>query len=177
MSYAKGGSEVVSESFKRRADSAAFWEAWVGAVLSRAGLYTLHHPFTIAKNYTEVREHGQTWDLEAWSENRNQLKIEVKSVNLTFLGPVSHPHDDVNLCSKKSFDRKGWVDVLGRDFLIVSRATGSIVWVPEGSIVDFSDTFDSDRKEKFAICTTRKVNVQDLHAFVEKVKSQRVQSY
>jgi hypothetical protein len=177
MSYAKGGSEVVSESFKRRADSAAFWEAWVGSVLSRAGLYTLHHPFTIAKNYTEVREHGQTWDLEAWCENRNPVKIEVKSVNLTFLGPVSHPHEDVNLCSKKSFDRKGWADVLGRDFLIVSRATGSIVWMPDGSEVSFSDTFDSDRKEKFTICTAKRSSMQDLHAFVEKVKSQRVQSY
>ncbi len=175
--YARGGSEVVSESFKRRADSAAFWEAWVGAVLARAGLFTLHHPFTVAKNYTEVREHGQTWDLETWFEKREPLMVEVKSVNLTFLGPVSHPHADVNLCSEKSFTRKGWKDVLGRDFLIVSRLTGSIIWVPEGSVIDRSETFDSERKERFGVITTRKANVKDLHAFVEKVKGQRVQSH
>ena len=50
--------------FASRANEAAFWEAWVGAVLSRCGLYTVHHPFTLAKHPGEVASYAHTWDLD-----------------------------------------------------------------------------------------------------------------
>ncbi len=55
---------TVSQSFRDRADRACFYEAWAGAVLSRAGLYTTHCPFLI-----DGKDHGQSFDLQVSSFN------------------------------------------------------------------------------------------------------------
>ena len=99
-------------------------------------------------------------------------------MNVSFMGPKSHPHAYINVCSKRSFDRK-WPgsDVVGSDFIIVSRLTGSAIWVPSGTKSFVSDAHDVERKESFSIVTVERGSVGDLYSFIEKVKAQRVQSY
>lgn len=158
----------VSQSFRDRADSAAFYEAWVGAVLARAGLYTLHYPFEI-----DGKDHSQTFDLETWSEPENtRYTVEVKSLNLTFHNPESYPFEDVLLCSQSSYMKK-WPgrDYTMRDFLLVSRVTGAVVWVPRMTQVTFErEIEDRGRGEVYKAVTVQREALMDLSEFVSHVK-------
>jgi len=165
----------VSKSFKDRADGAAFWEAWVGAVLARAGLYTVHHPFLA----DGLDTHGQTFDLEvygnhpqAFMDGSGMTDVEVKSLNLSFTGPADYPFDDVMLCSQNSWLRKwpGSYHVC-RDFLLVSRHTGNLVWVPCMAPVEMGrEVTDSSRGETYKVVVAKKVNLRPLSDFVEAMK-------
>lgn len=173
------------QDFKERADSAAFWEAWVGAVLARSGLYTVHHPFTVAENWKEAREHYLTWDLtvcnyepEAYNSSASGLDkrpVEIKSLNLEFYGPEDYPFDVVMVCSQKSWDRK-WpgTDKTSRDFIFVSRATGALVWLPVGSPVMVNvPAVDRERGDIYSGVRTEKKYLRDLAAFVQTFKGGR----
>ena len=91
----------VSDSFRGRADAAAYWEAWVGAVLSRAGLYTEHYPFYVAPGHDST-DYSQTWDLNvrATKSETPCTEVEVKSVNLEFTSAKDYPYSSVIVCSK-----------------------------------------------------------------------------
>lgn len=166
------------DHFAGRADEAAFWEAWVGAVLARCGLYTLHHPFTVAKHPGEVAQYGHTWDLDVSATGHfdyvgDYNSVEVKSVNLTFSGPQDYPYDQCLVCSQNSFLRK-WPgkDTIQRDFLIVSRYTGSIVCIPVGTKVELGvEVYDMDRGEDYKGVRTPKENLRDLQTFIQAVKA------
>lgn len=171
------------QQFKERADSAAFWEAWVGAVLARNGLYTLHYPFTVAENWQEVAEHYLTWDLEVgpYHPVEDQLgyyrKVEVKSLNTEFYGPGDYPYPDLMVCSQKSWDRK-WgetaTDRTVRDFLFVSRATGAIVWLPVGSPVTLNvPSVDREREQYYNGVRSSPKYLKDLQAFVESFRDKK----
>lgn len=172
-----------SKSFLDRADSAAFYEAWVGSVLSRAGLFTVHHPFDTASN----RDHGQSWDLDVGLFHPNTLHynngdvrslrspltpVEVKSLSLTFLNTDSYPFEDVLVCSQGSWLRK-WPsqNTIQRDFLLVSRPTGSIVWVPKGTPVTLGhEVHDRQRNELYKAVKTTKPHLRQLADFVEAIR-------
>ncbi len=163
----------VSQSFIDRADSAAFYEAWVGAVLARAGLYTLHHPFEI-----DGKDHGETFDLgvfknnlQPWYEQPGNT-VEVKSLNLTFYNPDTYPFEEVLVCSQNSWLRK-WPGryYTMRDFLFVSRATGSIVWLPTMTQVTLGkDVEDKGRGEVYKAVTVQREALRPLQEFVDHVK-------
>lgn len=174
----------VSPSFRARADSAAFYEAWVGAVLARAGLYTIHHPFVADGG----EYHGQTWDLDVYKEpldltwsnvdvrslgSSSLIPVEVKSLSLTFYNPDTYPFDDVLVCSQNSWLKK-WPgkNTVQRDFLMVSRPTGSLVWVPKGTPVTLGvDVFDSTRREAYKAVKTGREYLRPLADFVEMVEN------
>lgn len=168
----------VSQSFIDRADSAAFYEAWVGATLSRAGLYTLHHPFKI-----DGKDHGQTWDLDVgayppslvYSDHKQPVEdmtpVEVKSVNLSFHDRHSYPFEMLLICSQNSWQRK-WPgrDKTQRDFLFVSRKTGAILWLPKGVCVELGvEVVDMGRSEVYKAVRTHKGYLRPLADFVEEV--------
>lgn len=175
----KDPSTGLSSNFRDRADSAAFYEAWVGAVLSRAGLYTLHHPFTLAETAEEVAEHAHTWDIEVgkgvedWDPScwQGAALVEVKSVNLTFHNTESYPFEWLLVCSQASWERKWTSDKTLRDFLFVSRPTGAILWLPTGTLVEMNHmVVDSTRNQTYKAVRTSSSNLRPLDEFVTKVK-------
>lgn len=167
----------VSQSFRDRADSAAFYEAWVGSVLARAGLYTLHYPFEI-----DGKDHGLSFDMtvsnEAWDDIDGHthlipFDVEVKSLSVPFTDVSSYPFNEVLVCSQNNFLRK-WpgTDVVGRHFLFVSKPTGSIIWLPKGSKVTLGhDQLDRTRNEVYKVVKCTKGQLCPLQDFVELVKA------
>lgn len=169
----------LSANFRDRADSAAFYEAWVGAVLARAGLYTLHHPFTLASSREDVGEYANTWDLDVGDslypsirpELNHAVPVEVKSVNLTFHTNADYPHQDVLVCSQASWERKWVSDKTKRNFLFVSRPTGAILWLPEGTPVTMNNLVtDHTRNQTYKVVKAAKSGLGPLDAFVRMVK-------
>jgi hypothetical protein len=171
----------ISPSFRKRADGAALYEAWVGAVLARAGLYTLHHPFVAdGGDY-----HGLTWDLDVsaypplTSENVDVKRssssftpVEVKSLSVEFTGPNDYPYNRPLVCSQNSWLKK-WPgkDKTQRDFLFVSKPTGAIVWLPVGSPVELGcDVTDGNRGETYKVAKTWRHYLRPLYDFVEEVR-------
>ena len=161
----------INSSFRKRADSACFYEAWVGAVLARAGLCTTHMPFTVAKTEDEVSSYAGTWDLVVYEPGKIRMtQVEVKSTNRSFDTPGNYPHDPVLVCSKSSFLNK-WPgsSVTGRDFLFVSRETGAILWLPKRSPVEPYWTYDKSRDHKYETMASKRSNLRDLMAFIDMV--------
>lgn len=172
---ARPPSHSVSESFKLRADSAAFWEAWVGSVLSRAGLYSTHHPFVVSQSTAAIQAHENTWDLDVSSEHPQKfgmdVRVEVKSLSHAFRTTTDYPYPTVLVCSQNNFIKK-WPGsrVTGRDFLFVSRETGAILWLPSGSEVTMGqDTYDKSRNELYKTVTSYKSDLRGLSDFVDMV--------
>lgn len=165
----------ISEGFRRRADSAAFYEAWVGSVLARAGLYTVHHPFTLANGKGDIAKYRLTWDLDVSATppngDANCLSVEVKSSSKTFSSVGNYPEKAVLVCSQNSFMRK-WPksEQTGRDFLHVSRPTGSILWLPKGTKVTMGiEVYDPSRKEVYKAVAAQRNQLCELWQFVEYV--------
>jgi hypothetical protein len=162
----------ISESFKQRADSSAFFEAWVGAKLSRGNLYTVHHPFTLAaETGNPLSFYAHTWDLDVSADNKVFLPVEVKSVNLRFHEPNDYPHLGLLVCSAASWDKK-WPqhETVQRDFLMVSRDTGGIVWLPKGAPVIRKMVKDPSRSEEYMCIASHKVELQPLSSFIQYVQ-------
>lgn len=163
---------TVSDSFRKRADPAAFWEAWVGATLARKGLYAQHHPFVVDGSSS----HDQSWDLDV---SRGLISpkpslisfpvipVECKSIGRAFNGPKDFPYDNPIVCSQNSWNKK-WPgrDYTVRDFLFISTETGAVVWLPCMSQVTFGhETFDSKRDELFKAVRTDKSRIRSLDEF------------
>jgi hypothetical protein len=168
----------ISESFRKRADSAAFYEAWAGSVLARAGLYTVHHPFTLADQVERSRaSYAHTWDMDVSTThpatlNHVAVLVEVKSVNLTFHHTKDYPFGTVLVCSQASFLKK-WPgrSRTGRDFLFVSRETGCIVWLPSGTTVEIGhEVYDGSRRELYKVVKCARSSLAELDDFVDYVK-------
>lgn len=165
-----------SETFRGRADSACFWEAWVGAVLGRAGLYTIHHPLTVAADVGRTNDsYAETYDLDVSVGHPHKFgyhaEVEVKSRNLSFTSSSDYPYESITLCSQASFLRK-WrsAEKTHRDFLFISRVTGNIVWLPSDSPVTVGhETYDSKRGESYKTVHANKAHLRELSDFVEKV--------
>ncbi len=170
----KHKSTYISESFKSRADTSAFWEAWVGAKLSRGNLYTVHHPFTLSSETgNPLSFYAHTWDLDVSVDKVNCLPVEVKSVNLKFTFPNDYPHLGILVCSDSSWQKK-WpgTDVTQRDFLLVSRETGAIVWLPKGAPVIRKMQKDPSRGEEYLCVATHKAELRSFNDFMQYVKEQ-----
>lgn len=168
MKWSDGSEGPVSASFLRRANEAAFWEAWVGAVLARAGFYTTHPPF-----YADGRP-GDNGDLLV-SQGNGTHTVEVKSKKVHFMGPDTFPkYGDVLLCSQNSWLRK-WpgMDKTPVVFLLVSSVTGGIVYIPRGTPVAMGkEVVDRSRGtlNKYVVC--HRDNLRPLQDFVELVHGQ-----
>jgi hypothetical protein len=161
----------ISESFKQRADSSAFFEAWVGAKLARSNIYTIHHPFTLAaETGNPLSFYANTWDLDVSPDGKLYRHVEVKSVNLKFTEPNDYPHMGVLVCSEASWLKKWPGETLTqRDFLMVSRLTGGIIWLPVGTETGRTEVTDNTRKEKYWCITTHKSELRPLASFVQHV--------
>ena len=164
----------ISESFKQRADASAFFEAWVGAMLSRANLFTLHHPFTLASETgNPVSFYAHTWDIDVAADLlRMWVPVEVKSVNLKFWEPNDYPHLGLLVCSDASWQKK-WpgADVVQRVFLMVSRESGGIVWLPKGAAVTRKMVKDPSRGEEYLCVASHKSELRKLADFVAYIKA------
>lgn len=161
---------TLSESFKARANTACFWEAWVGACIARMGLYTRHAPLVLdgKPGASDLAVCGDFWGDkdDIWTD------VEVKSSNLTFNNAADYPKDPVLVCSFNGWQRKrkyfNTPSALDINHLIVSRITGAIVWVPANAEVGFSETYDNDRGELYKTVTIKKSDLRDFIDFVEQ---------
>lgn len=169
----------ISESFKQRADSGAFFEAWVGAMLSRSNIWTVHHPFTLSSETGKpLSFYAHSWDLDVSPDNKVFTPVEVKSVNLRFVEPNDYPHEGVLVCSEASWNHKWYgKTTTQRDFLMVSRLTGGIVWLPIGSEVGRTWMRDKTRDEGYWCITTHKSELLPLAAYVEYVHAYSVRAH
>lgn len=172
----------VSQSFRGRADEAAFFEAYVAAMLTRNGLYVLCHPWAI-----DGKDHGKTWDLDACSVGPKPVggmsvaddgwpstRLEIKSIKTDFTGPSNYPYPQVLVCSFNSWQRK-WpgTDHTSRDFMFVSRTTGQMVWLPKGSPVTITEIVDRERPGAVQkTMQSDKRNLQTFEAFCGYCKTQ-----
>ncbi len=171
---------LISESFRQRADSSAFYEAWVGAMLSRSNLYTVHHPFTLAaETGNPLSFYAHNWDLDVSPDNRVFTQVEVKSVNLRFADPNDYPHLGVLVCSDASWNKK-WPgqETTQRDFLMVSRTTGGIIWLPKGTETGITRGLtDKTRGETYDCRSTHKSQLRPLSDFVQHIHTQAPSSW
>ncbi len=169
----------ISDSFRQRADSSAFFEAWVGAKLSRSNLYTVHHPFSLAaETGNPLSFYAHTWDLDVYVAPPSEvpdggIPVEVKSVNLKFTEPNDYPHLGLLVCSDASWQKK-WPgsDVVNRDFLMVSRDSGGIVWLPKGAPVIRKLITDPTRGEKYLCVASHKAELRSFSDFTNYIKSE-----
>lgn len=168
-----GSDFVVSESFKRRADSAAFFEAYVAARLTRLGLYVMLNPVTIAKPGEDLSEYHRSVDLTVYPPGLGGIPVEVKSQNLTFADdPISYPKEKPLVCSESSWNHKNPTPSVKTryDQLYVSRTTGAILWLPKDSPVELGvDVYDSKRGELYRAVATRRELLQPVGVFADVV--------
>lgn len=167
-------SNYISESFRQRADGAAFMEAWVGAMLSRSGLTTVHHPFTLASETgNPLSFYAHTHDLDVSVDGKVYTPLEVKSSNLSFHDVFNYPHLGVLVCSDASF-RKKWPgkENTQRDFLFASRVTGAIIWLPKGTPTLVKEQKDKTRNEVYACRAAHKGSLQGFASFVSYIKGE-----
>ncbi len=172
----------VSQSFKDRANDACFYEAYVSALLAREGLYVLQYPFKVDDN--DKTDHSLTWDLDVCFENpkydysdcgfpnNSELaQVEVKSLNTKFTCPGDYPYPDTFVCSQSNFNKK-WPgrDYTMRDFLLVSRKTGSIVWIPTMTQVKSKPVLDRSRGTTSQTMYCQKDSLRAFSEFVEMVR-------
>jgi hypothetical protein len=162
-----------SASYCARMNEASFWETWVATVLSRAGLFTVHWPSLVDGG----TEHLDSWDLGVAHKNPfDYRKVEVKAFNIPF-NSAENIRRPLFLSSQVAWDRKG----LGaenhtgnhtlREWLIVSKITGMVVWVPKGSpVVTHVPQHDMSRDERFLGVTVDGKYVRSLDRFVEEVR-------
>lgn len=165
---------LPTKSFSDRAGPAAFGEAWVGAVLSRAGLYTMHHPFEIQGLETTLEVDLHKPDLECATDSHfsKPYPLEIKTLGVTFFNTDSYPFERVLVCSQNSFLRK-WPgkDYLVRDFMLVSKETGAIIWIPAMTKVRMGvEVYDSTRNETYKSTSVSRDDLRPLADFVEMVK-------
>jgi hypothetical protein len=173
---------AIGKSFRERADSACFFEAWVGSCLSREGITTIHHPFTLASETGRpLSAYATSWDLTAKfiyegpdakvGGARDSVRMEVKSSKMSFTHAHNFPTEKVLVCSKKNWDAKGWENITVRPFVYVSRVTGKIVWLPPGNPVITSIVTDRTRGETYDCVCVRKDRLRDFADLVRWIKS------
>ena len=174
MSENSDRSARIAESFKRRIDSSAFFEAFVGAQLTRCGLHVHLFPATLAKEIgVSLSYYANTYDLEVSADGSLFTPVEVKSSSMTFSYPNSYPHLGVLVCSEASWNKKwpGKTDTQ-RDFLLVSRASGGIVWLPKGSTAKVVPIKDKTRNETYGCFATHKSSLKSFSEFVGNIKGE-----
>lgn len=160
-----------SKSFLERMDEAAFWETYVATLLSRAGLYVLHHPTDIDPNGYDG--HAYSVDLTVVRAKFYELEgaedVEVKSVSreLDICGRNI-------LCSQNSYLRKNHHAKTSKHFVFVCRSTGHVWWLPEGTPVELGiEQFDSTRNETYKVACYRGEDARFLGGLVSLVKGKK----
>lgn len=164
----------VGKSFRDRADGAAFMEAWVGMVLSRNGLHVTLFPFT----YNDGKDHTHTWDIDV-SKTSPRLNsclphaVEVKSTSHYFTGEADFQDfsgpNTVFISSKSAYIGKYYGNPnTPRNWLITSKKSGAVVWVPSGTPVLYTEILDPQRGPFQAACVS-KGKLRSLVEFVEYI--------
>jgi len=165
---------TISDNFKKRADSAAFFEAWAATKLTRLGLFVNMGPFTIWKPGEDIEPYLKAVDLVVWTtDSSHGTPVEVKSQNLSFSNVSDYPMERPLVCSQASWVRKTVPpsSVTVTDQLYVSRVTGEALWLPSGSPVELGvRVFDKDRNESYLAVSTWKRHMRPLTDFASSVK-------
>lgn len=165
----------LAPSFLARQEEAMFWEAYVGARLAKEGLYVVHEPMHLGEYYDPLK--GLTCDLRVspWPPVSclpvELLDVEVKSRQRYFHKPADLGQN-VFICNQQWFlNNFPGYSTLGRDFLLVSKVTGHILWAAEGTEVTMGvDMYDDERQLAYKGVTVRTSDLGDFSGFVTKVR-------
>lgn len=159
-----------SKSFLSRLDESTFWEAYVGATLSRMGLYVTHQPMDLKQDRKDFEDCATSFDLEVSMDGLFGKRIEVKSMRRF---EPEKGTDLVFVCSLSNFRKKFVTGVLNRDFLMVDKSDGSIHWLPIHGPIQFSERYDSSRDELFRTVVAHKGCFRSLDAFLNGIKDEK----
>ncbi len=155
-----------SKSFLQRADSAAFWEAYVASKIAREGfnvtIMESHHGEYIKP------EKLTSYDMEVHISPEMSLPIEVKSRKYL---DMEVSKENIWVCNKKFFDRcwPGW-DVIGRDFIFVNSRDSHMLWLPAGTPVGLGAEHDRSRNETFEVVTVPTNTLKPFRDFIAFLK-------
>lgn len=186
-------SRDMPKSFADRLAVGAFWEGYVASCLALNGLHTLHNPAVVGGE----RDHSISHDLDVFANNpfepgtftdesclrerrggdkegvtKAQTQLEVKSSKLTFTGPLNYPNITATVCAQESWMNK-WPgkETVQRDFILVSRVTGSMVWVPVGAKVQMNHmVHDMVRNYTYKCVIVGREQLRTFQEYVAKVK-------
>lgn len=164
-----------SASFVGRANESCFWESYCCTILSRAGLYVLHHPMLIGGDGNGKGEATNAPDIEVgtfpYTQEPDMFPVEIKSRAQYFDVPSDLKEPHVFVSSMKSWMRKyPGKDKTQRDFLMVSKETGTVLWLPIGTRVSVTEMYDPSRNETYKGMVAEKGCLQDLDSFVSSIK-------
>lgn len=160
---------MTSASFNDRLDGAAFWEAWVASRITR----------TIKGASVTLMSVGEAKDVTVYpdmvlgidEDYDRRLELEVKSRNVSFTGVNDYPFPTINTCSKSYWERTGH---LGRQYLIVSQATGNIIWIPSWVEKHQKVAVDHTRGQQFDCMAVDTMEAKDWHDFVRFCHGEKV---
>ncbi len=115
---------------------------------------------------------GALCPIRASRVSRTSTATEVKSSALTFTKPQDYPMPTALVCAQDSWMKK-WPgkETVQRDFLLVSRVTGHIVWIPVGTKVQLNHPVtDRNRDYSYKCAVVNREQLQPFRKFVDMVK-------
>lgn len=158
--------KTVRQSFLERADHACLMEAYVGAQLSREGLYVLHTP--LFESMTEEDKRTLMYDVSdllfyrkpiAWNDTGVQVEVKSSSGGIHLVN--NERAHGVLLCSAKSYFRKCTAEGIGKTPCIYAFVDGgaNVRLLPAGLPIEVLPWEDRSRGEKYdvvvALCDRR----------------------
>ncbi len=127
----------------------------------------------LTRSPAEGMKRGGSADPERLARSPLATQVEVKSSKHTFTGPSDHPESTVMVCAQDSWLNK-WPgkETIQRDFLLVSRDTGHIVWVPTGTKVQMNHpVHDRNRNYSYKCVVVNRDQLRSFQEFVAHVKN------
>ncbi len=116
------------------------------------------------------------WSAEAASQRvspNEPIQLEVKSSKHSFTGPDDHPESTVMVCAQDSWLNK-WPgkETVQRNFILVSRVTGRMAWIPTGTKVQMNHpVHDRNRNYSYKCVVVGKEQLRTFKGFVNYVKN------
>jgi hypothetical protein len=158
-------------------DEASFCETYVATLLSRMGLYVLHHPTNI--DHDGPAGHQHSVDLTVVrdiynGEMEGAYDVEVKSTAWLSDSGTRLLCSERNFRAKHIKSRSGWRTF--RDYLFLAKGRGSVTWLPSGSQVMLDSeaglsVTDRTRNETYLAARFEAHLLRPLAEFIERVKS------
>lgn len=156
------------KTFMERQSGSAFWEAYVASRIALEGFAVTINPSNQGEHVDPSRFDSHDLDIHVHPDAT--LPVEVKSRNIKF---YDHLDAEKTWVCSQFFFLNNWPgkDALGRDFLIVSKQTSCILWVPAGTKVELGrERVDRSRGSVFKVAEVKTADILPFAEFVRFLK-------